>query len=97
VGYGRLRRAGPALTTSRKPRWNGLGPLHTQFDNQGYGYTSLFLDSAVARWSLGGDFADKHPEEPWQLVSKTSVHYNIGHLVTAEGDTISPDGQFLWR
>jgi nitrous-oxide reductase len=73
----------------------GLGPLHTQFDNQGYAYTSLFLDSAVARWSLGGDFADKHPEEPWQLVSKTSVHYNIGHLVTAEGDTVSPDGRYL--
>jgi nitrous-oxide reductase len=73
----------------------GLGPLHTQYDNQGYAYTSLFLDSAVARWSLGGDFADKHPEEPWQLVSKTSVHYNIGHLVTAEGDTVSPDGRYL--
>jgi nitrous-oxide reductase len=73
----------------------GLGPLHTQFDNQGYAYTSLFLDSAVARWTLGGDFADKHPEEPWQLVSKISVHYNIGHLLAAEGDTVSPDGKYL--
>jgi nitrous-oxide reductase len=73
----------------------GLGPLHTQFDNQGYAYTSLFLDSAVARWSLGGDFADKHPEEPWTLVSKIPVQYNIGHLVTAEGDTVSPDGNYL--
>lgn len=73
----------------------GLGPLHTQFDNQGYAYTSLFLDSAVARWTLGGDFADKHPEEPWQLVGKIPVHYNIGHLMTAEGDTVSPDGQYL--
>ena len=73
----------------------GLGPLHTQFDAQGYAYTSLFLDSAVARWSLGGDFADLHPEEPWQLVGKTSVHYNIGHLLTAEGDTVSPDGRYL--
>jgi nitrous-oxide reductase len=73
----------------------GLGPLHTQFDSQGYAYTSLFLDSAVARWSLGGDFADKHPEEPWTLVSKISTHYNIGHLVTAEGDTVSPDGKYL--
>jgi nitrous-oxide reductase len=73
----------------------GLGPLHTQFDNQGYAYTSLFLDSAVARWTLGGSFADKHPEEPWQLVGKTSVHYNIGHLLVAEGDTVSPDGKYL--
>ncbi|HRV95812.1 MAG TPA: Sec-dependent nitrous-oxide reductase [Anaerolineae bacterium] len=73
----------------------GLGPLHTQFDNQGYAYTSLFLDSAVARWSLGGEYADLHPEEPWQLVGKTSVHYNIGHLLAAEGDTVSPDGKYL--
>ncbi|CAG1000886.1 nitrous-oxide reductase [Phycisphaerales bacterium] len=73
----------------------GLGPLHTQFDNQGYAYTSLFLDSAVARWSLGGEYADKHPEKPWTLVTKTPVQYNIGHLVTAEGDTVSPDGQYL--
>jgi nitrous-oxide reductase len=73
----------------------GLGPLHTQFDDQGYGYTSLFLDSAVARWSLGGDFADLHPEGPWELVGTTSVHYNIGHLLTAEGDTVSPDGSYL--
>lgn len=73
----------------------GLGPLHTQFDNQGYAYTSLFLDSAVARWSLGGDFTDLHPEEPWQLVGKTSVHYNIGHLLVAEGDTVDPDGRYL--
>ncbi|MBI1882500.1 MAG: Sec-dependent nitrous-oxide reductase [Chloroflexi bacterium] len=73
----------------------GLGPLHTQFDNQGYAYTSLFLDSAVARWTLGGDFADKHPEAPWTLVGKISTHYNIGHLMTAEGDTVSPDGNYL--
>jgi nitrous-oxide reductase len=73
----------------------GLGPLHTQFDNQGYAYTSLFLDSAVARWTLGGDFADLHPEAPWQLVSKISAHYNIGHLLAAEGDTVSPDGKYL--
>ncbi len=73
----------------------GLGPLHTQFDDQGYAYTSLFLDSAVARWTLGGDFADLHPEDPWQLAGKISVHYNIGHLLAAEGDTVSPDGRYL--
>jgi len=73
----------------------GLGPLHTQFDDKGYAYTSLFLDSAVARWSLGGDFAKLHSEKPWSLVTKTPVQYNIGHLCAAEGDTVSPDGKHL--
>jgi nitrous-oxide reductase len=73
----------------------GLGPLHTQFGPDGYAYTSLFLDSAVARWTLGGEHADKHPEPPWTLVQKVPVQYNIGHLSVAEGDTVSPDGNFL--
>jgi nitrous-oxide reductase len=73
----------------------GLGPLHTQFDDKGYAYTSLFLDSAVARWSLGGSFAKLHSEQPWKLVHKTPVQYNIGHLCAAEGDTVKPDGRFL--
>ncbi len=73
----------------------GLGPLHTQFDNKGYAYTSLFLDSAVARWSLGGEYAKLHAEQPWKLVTKTPVQYNIGHLCTAEGDSASPDGNYL--
>ncbi|MBS0189073.1 MAG: Sec-dependent nitrous-oxide reductase [Planctomycetes bacterium] len=73
----------------------GLGPLHTQFDNKGYAYTSLFLDSAVARWSLGGEYASLHAEQPWKLVTKTPVQYNIGHLCAAEGDTVSPDGNYL--
>ncbi len=73
----------------------GLGPLHTQFDDKGYAYTSLFLDSAVARWSLGGEYAKSHGEQPWKLITKTSVQYNIGHLCAAEGDTVSPDGRYL--
>ncbi len=71
----------------------GLGPLHTQFDNQGYAYTSLFLDSAVARWTLGGDYP--RADEGWQLVEKESIHYNVGHIAAAEGDTAEPAGQFL--
>jgi len=73
----------------------GLGPLHTQFDNQGYAYTSLFLDSAVARWSMGGPYSDLNEDASWSMVSKLPVHYNIGHLVTAEGDTVDPDGKYL--
>jgi nitrous-oxide reductase len=73
----------------------GLGPLHTQFDDKGYAYTSLFLDSAVARWTLGPDSGPPRSEQPWKLVTKTSVHYNIGHLCAAEGDTVNPDGKYL--
>jgi nitrous-oxide reductase len=63
----------------------GAGPLHTQFDNKGYAYTSLFLESAVAKWKLGD----------WKLVEKISVHYNIGHLAVAEGDNVNPAGSYL--
>ncbi|HJW83538.1 MAG TPA: Sec-dependent nitrous-oxide reductase [Anaerolineae bacterium] len=73
----------------------GLGPLHTVYDDKGYAYTSMFLDSAVARWTLGGPYADKHPEPGWTLVQKLPVHYNIGHITAAEGDTASPDGQYV--
>jgi nitrous-oxide reductase len=73
----------------------GLGPLHTVYDDKGYAYTSLFLDSAVARWTLGGPYADKHPEKPWTLVQKLPVQYNIGHIAAVEGDTATPGGQFV--
>lgn len=69
----------------------GLGPLHTQFDDQGYAYTSLFLDNAVAKWSLGKPYR----EDGWKLVEKLPVQYNIGHLAAAEGDTAKPAGRFL--
>lgn len=73
----------------------GLGPLHTQFGPDGYAYTSLFLDSAVARWTLGGSYGSGTPEPDWTLVHKTPVHYNVGHIAMAEGDTVSPDGKYL--
>lgn len=73
----------------------GLGPLHTVFDDKGYAYTSLFLDSAVARWTLGGPYDELNPEEGWTLVQKLPVHYNIGHIAAAEGDTASPDGNYV--
>lgn len=71
----------------------GLGPLHTVYDDQGYAYTSLFLDSAVARWSIGAE--GYRPQDGWKLINKTPVQYNVGHLAAAEGDTATPDGRFL--
>ena len=73
----------------------GLGPLHTQFGPDGYAYTSLFLEPAVARWTMGGPYADLNDDEPWSLTTKTFVHYNVGHVAAAEGDTVSPDGKYL--
>ena len=73
----------------------GLGPLHTQFDDKGYAYTSLFLDSAVARWTMGGPYQEKHSDPEWSLITKIPVHYNVGHIAAAEGDTVSPDGKYL--
>ncbi len=68
----------------------GLGPLHTQFDGEGNAYTSLFLDSALTKWSLGGD-----DPAGYKLLEKTPVQYNVGHIAAAEGDTVSPDGKYL--
>ncbi|HJR60582.1 MAG TPA: Sec-dependent nitrous-oxide reductase [Vicinamibacterales bacterium] len=71
----------------------GAGPLHTQYDHQGNAYTSLYLESAVAKWTLGEPY---HPaDRAFKLVDKVSIHYNIGHLATAQGDTMDPQGKYL--
>ncbi len=66
----------------------GLGPLHTQFDKNGFAYTSLFLDSAIAKWSLGAPYHSG--DDAWKLKDKVQVNYNIGHLTCVEGDTVTP-------
>jgi nitrous-oxide reductase len=63
----------------------GLGPLHTQFDDKGYAYTSLFVESAVVKWKLG----------TWEVLDKVPVSYNIGHLSVPGGDTVHPDGKYV--
>ncbi len=63
----------------------GLGPLHTQFGSDGIAFTSLFLEPSVAKWDYN----------KMELIEKLPVHYNVGHLAAAEGDTKSPDGNYL--
>jgi nitrous-oxide reductase len=64
----------------------GLGPLHTQYDSKPcIAYTSLYVDSQVAKWNYCEG----------KVVDKISVHYNIGHLMTMEGDSASPKGRYL--
>jgi nitrous-oxide reductase len=71
----------------------GLGPLHTQFDGKGYAYTSLFVESAVAKWKLPPYAEGADPKS--MVVDKIPVQFNIGHLVTAHGDTRHPKGDWL--
>lgn len=63
----------------------GLGPLHTDFDNDGYAYTSMFLDSAIVKWDM----------ETWEVLDKVNIHYNSGHLAVAGGDSMKPYGEWL--
>ena len=64
----------------------GLGPLHTQYDSKPcIAYTSLYVDSQVVKWN--------HCDG--KVLDKISVHYNIGHLMTMEGDSADPKGRYL--
>lgn len=63
----------------------GLGPLHTEFDGQGYAYTSCFVSSEVVKWKLG----------TWEVVDRIPVYYSIGHLMIPGGDSMKPWGKYL--
>ena len=64
----------------------GLGPLHTQFDSvDGVCYTSIYVDSQVTKWNY----------KTGKVLDTLPVHYNIGHLMTMEGDSRTPDGRYL--
>lgn len=64
----------------------GLGPLHTQFGSEpGVAYTSLYLDSQVVKW----DYLEK------KVLDKLSINYNIGHLVSMQGDSMDPRGRYV--
>jgi nitrous-oxide reductase len=68
----------------------GLGPLHTTFDDKGYAYTSLFVESAVAKWG----WADGNKDQ-WKMVDKVPVQYNIGHIASPHGLTMHPKGEWI--
>ena len=64
----------------------GLGPLHTQYDSKPcVAYTSIYVDSMVTKW----DYCEG------KVLDQIHIHYNIGHLMTMEGDSVSPDGRYL--
>jgi len=64
----------------------GLGPLHTQFDSKKcVAYTSIYVDSMITKW----DYCEG------KVLDQLPIHYNVGHLVAMEGDSVHPDGKYL--
>lgn len=63
----------------------GLGPLHTEFDNQGNGYTSMFISSEIVKWKVG----------TWEILDRVPTYYSIGHLMIPGGDSQKPDGKYM--
>jgi nitrous-oxide reductase len=64
----------------------GLGPLHNQYDSkEGVIYTSIYVDSKITKW----DYINL------KVLGSVPSHYNVGHLVSAHGDTQKPHGKYL--
>ncbi len=63
----------------------GLGPLHTEFDTRGNGYTTFFISSEVVKWNVKDlVVVDRHP-----------VYYSVGHLMIPGGNSQTPDDKYL--
>ncbi len=63
-----------------------LGPLHTEFDGKGFGYTSCFVSSEVVKWKLG----------TWEVVGHMPTYYSLGHLMIPGGNTMKPWGKYVF-
>lgn len=63
----------------------GLGPLHTEFDNEGNGYTTFFISSEVVKWKLG----------TWEVIDRKPTYYSVGHLMIPGGNSRKPFGKYL--
>jgi len=64
----------------------GLGPLHTQYDSKKcVAYTSIYVDSKITKW----DYCEG------KVLDQLAIHYNVGHLMTMQGDTMEPAGKYL--
>ncbi len=63
----------------------GLGPLHTEFDNEGNAYTSCFVSSEITKWDV----------KTKKVLDRIPTYYSIGHLCVPGGDWSKPYGKYM--
>ncbi|MFA6947110.1 MAG: Sec-dependent nitrous-oxide reductase [Pedobacter sp.] len=63
----------------------GLGPLHTEFDDKGNAYTSMFVSSEVVKWNV----------KDLKVLDRVPTYYSVGHLMIPGGDSKKPTGKYL--
>nr|HPH47793.1 Sec-dependent nitrous-oxide reductase [Chryseolinea sp.] len=63
----------------------GLGPLHTEFDEKGNAYTSMFVSSEIVKWNV----------QSLQVIDRAPTYYSVGHLSVPGGPTSKPHGKYV--
>jgi nitrous-oxide reductase len=63
----------------------GLGPLHTEFDDKGFAYTTMFVSSEVVKWKI----------DNLEIIDRIPSYYSPGHLSVVDGDSKKPFGKYL--